>query len=110
MRMSHTWGTSSIVFANAAIGRFGGRQASLWSAPRPRAGNPRCFILACASKALIVIRLVITRADRGFAAFANVPCLDSPAQEDLLLLLDDCESASRPVFIGTTRNLRGESR
>jgi hypothetical protein len=102
MRMSHTWETSSIAFASAAIGRFSGRQASLRSAPRPRASNPRGFILACASKALIVIRVVITRADRGFAAFANVPCLDSLAQEDLLLLLDDCESASRPAFIGTT--------
>jgi hypothetical protein len=33
--------------------------------------------------------------DSVFAAFANVPCLDSPAQRQLLLLFDDCEWSDR---------------
>jgi hypothetical protein len=73
-----------------------GRQANSRSTVRLRVRNPRGFILACFSKASIVVRVFITRVERGFAAFADVPCLDPLTHQDLVLLMDDWEFTSRP--------------
>jgi hypothetical protein len=53
-----------------------------------------CRVLEYMQKTPMVVRAVIARVERGFAAFAKIPYQDS-LQKELMQLLDELDVANR---------------
>jgi hypothetical protein len=56
--------------------------------------SARYIVLAPFRKAPAAIRIILTRVERGFADFAQIPYEDSLTQRELLQFLDEFEAES----------------